>query len=244
MRAVTQPLATGAEARLCNEGAHRAVILLNGGSPRPVEGTWSATSELLVAELAPRFPAVTFVEVRYRVKAWTDLAPCVEDAGAAVDLAEQQGAASVLVIGFSMGGGVAVPTLARPIVEGLVGLAPWIPDRMALDSVRRKRLDVIHGTWDGFLPGIPGVSPRSSRLGFERALAAGARGTYTLIPRAFHGAALRRPSGGLLRLPRWRRWVDLTAARVALFAASADADADGQAGRAGRAARDVSPETP
>jgi pimeloyl-ACP methyl ester carboxylesterase len=215
-----QPLSTGAEARISNDGALRAVVLLNGGSARPIAGTWSATSELLVTELAPRFPDLAFAEVRYRVKTWNDLAPCIEDAEAAVDLVERHGATSILLVGFSMGGGVAIPVLARRAVEGLVGLAPWIPDRMWLDSVRGKRLDFIHGTWDSFLPGIPGVSARSSQLGFERALAAGAHGTYTLIPRGLHGAALRRPSGGLLRLPQWRRWVDLTGEHVARFAAS------------------------
>ncbi len=219
----TQALRTGAEVRIRNGGAVCALVFLNGGSARRTPGTWSATSELLVAELAPRFPSVAFAEVRYRVKSWTDLAPCIDDARAALDLVEAQGATSVLLVGFSMGGGVAIPVLARPAVEGLVGLAPWIPDRVALDSVRGKRLDVIHGTWDSFLPGIPGVSAASSRIGFERALAAGAHGTYTLIRRGVHGAALRRPSGELLRLPQWRRWIDLTAVHVARFTAVATA---------------------
>ncbi len=224
----SQPLSTGAEVRVRNGGASRAVVLLNGGSARSIPGTWSATSELLVTELEPRFPNLAFVEVRYRVKTWTDLAPCIEDAEAAVDLVERQGARSVLLVGFSMGGGVAIPVVARPSVEGLVGLAPWIPDRMALDSVRGKRLDIVHGTWDSFLPGIPGVSPRSSQQGFERARAAGAHGTYTLIPRAVHGAALRKPSGKLMRLPRWRRWVDLTGEHVTRFAAPGGGTVEGE----------------
>jgi len=40
-------LRSGADARLANESAALAVVLLNGGSARAVPGTWSATSELL-----------------------------------------------------------------------------------------------------------------------------------------------------------------------------------------------------
>jgi dienelactone hydrolase len=214
-------LATGAEARRRGGSGPLAVVFLNGGSARPVAGTWSATTELLVTELAPRFPALSFVEVRYRVKTWNDLAPCIADGRAAVDLAESEGASSVLVVGFSMGGAVAVSVLDRPTVYGLVGLAPWFPERMPLDLARGKRFDVVHGARDSFLPGIPGVSPRSSRAGFERALERGARGTYTLIPGALHGAAVRWPSGRLLRLPRWRAWVEHTAQHVTRFAESA-----------------------
>ena len=63
----------------------------------------------------------------------------------------------------------------------MLGLAPWIPERLSLDGLRGKRLDVLHGAWDRYLPGIPGVSAASSRRGFERARALGIDGTYTLI---------------------------------------------------------------
>jgi hypothetical protein len=98
-----------------------------------------------------------------------------------------------------------------------VGLAPWIPERLPLQGLRGRRLDVIHGSWDRYVPGIPGVSATSSRRGFERARALGVEGTYTLIPRAVHGAAVRKPWGAIAHLPRWRAWVDLVGARLALF---------------------------
>ncbi len=66
--------------------ARSSVVLVNGGSARSVPGTWSATSELLADELAPRFPGVSFVEVRYRVKTWNELSSCMADAEAALDL--------------------------------------------------------------------------------------------------------------------------------------------------------------
>jgi hypothetical protein len=53
------------------------------------------------------------------------------------------------------------------------------------------------------------VSPSSSRRGFDRALAAGAEGSYTTIPGAVHGLAVRSPGGGVVRLPRAHRWAEL-----------------------------------
>ncbi len=68
-----------------------------------------------------------------------------------------------------------------------------------------KRLDVLHGSLDRWLPGIPGVSASLSRRGFERARALGVPGSYTLIRGGLHGLALRSPGGMLVPLPRARR---------------------------------------
>jgi hypothetical protein len=213
-------LASGGEARVRQQGSAHAAVLLNGGTARAVPGTWSATSELLAQELAPRFADVTLVEVRYRLKTWNELQSCVADGRAAVDLAVALGAASVLLIGFSMGGAVSIATADHDAVAAILGLAPWIPDRLPLGSLRGMQLDVVQGSWDRHFPAIPGVSARHSRAGFERALAAGATGSYTMIARGLHGCALRRPSGRLLRLPRWRAWVEHTAAAVERYRAS------------------------
>ena len=213
-------LATGGDARLRNEGSARAVVLVNGGTARAVPGTWSATSELLAQQLAPRFPDVTLVEVRYRLKSWNELESCVADCRAALDLTVAFGASSVLLIGFSMGGAVSIATADHDAVAALLGLAPWIPDRLPLDSLRGLRLDVVHGAWDRHLPGIPGVSAHHSRAAFDRALAAGATGSYSLIARGLHGCAVRRPSGRLLRLPRWRAWVEHTVTAVQRYTAT------------------------
>jgi len=210
-------LSTGAGARLRNEDAPVAAVLVNGGSAKPVPGTWSATSELLADELAPRFPDVAFVEVCYRVKTWNELPSCMADAEAALELVQRES----LLVGFSMGGAVSIGVAAHERAAAVVGLAPWIPARLALDGLRGKRLDVIHGSWDRYLPGIPGVSAASSRKGFERARALGIDGSYTLIERGLHGAALRRRTGGLLRLPRWRAWVDHVGETLARFSAEA-----------------------
>lgn len=187
------------------------VVCVNGGQAREVPGTWSASIEWLVRRLSPRLPELAFAEVRYRVKSWRRLDWCIEDARAAID---EVGSPRVLLLGFSMGGAVAIAAADAPSVEGVVGLAPWIPDELALDPIGGKRLTVIHGALDRWLPGIPGVSPTSSRRGLERARDAGATVEYVLIPWAVHGVALRAPTGALVPLPRAGRWADLVEERL------------------------------
>lgn len=180
-------------------------------------GTWSASIEWLVDGLAPQFPELRFVEVRYRVKSWKRLDWCVEDALAAIEAA---GAKRVLLVGFSMGGAVSVRAAAHPSVRAVMGLAPWLPDQLDVFPLVGRRLDVLHGALDRWLPGIPGVSPSISRRGFERARRLGVDGTYTVIPGAVHGLSLRsRRSGRLFALPRAARWKELAAEHVARFAA-------------------------
>lgn len=208
-------LETGAELRRRGPVGGDAVICVNGGRRAHLAGTWSASLEWLVARLAPRFPALQFAEVRYRVKSWELLDLCVEDARAAID---HVGACRTLLVGFSMGGAVSAIAASEPSVAGVLGLAPWLPDRLPVDALAGKRLRVLHGQLDRALPGIPGVSAAASRLGFARALEAGARGEYTVIAGGVHGLALRAGNGALVPLPRARRWAELAAAEVRSFA--------------------------
>jgi pimeloyl-ACP methyl ester carboxylesterase len=207
-------IATGAEIRVTNGLGERMVVCVNGGQAGEVAGTWSASLEWLVHRLAPRLPALGFAEVRYRVKSWRRLELCIEDARAAI---REAGGERTLLLGFSMGGAVAIAVADEPSVEGVVGLAPWIPDRLAVEPIRGKRFDVIHGSFDAPLPGIPGVSPRSSRLGFERVRAIGAAGSYTLVPGGLHGIAVRAPSGRAVPLPRAQSWARAVAAQLEEF---------------------------
>jgi pimeloyl-ACP methyl ester carboxylesterase len=192
-----------------------AVVCVNGGQHREVDGTWSASVEWLVRAVAPRLPTLAFAEVRYRVKSWRRLESCVEDARAAV---LEIRAPRVVLLGFSMGGAVSIAVASEPKVAEVVGLAPWIPDELDLSSLRRKRLTVIHGSLDRWLPGIPGVSAAHSRKGFDRARERGAEGRYVLVPGALHGVALRSPWGKLLPLPKARRWADLVEEELRRFA--------------------------
>lgn len=207
-------LSTGAELRLTGETRGAAVICVNGGQAAEVEGTWSASLEWLVQRLAPRFPSLGFAEVRYRIKSWRRLGWCIEDARAAI---REVAAPRTLLLGFSMGGAVSIGCADEPSVEDVLGLAPWIPDRLSVEPLRGRRLRVLHGSLDRNLPGIPGVSSKLSRRGFDRARALGVEGEYTLIPGALHGVALRAGSGRLVPLPRAQRWTELIATELARF---------------------------
>jgi pimeloyl-ACP methyl ester carboxylesterase len=210
-------LRTGAEMRVTGPAdATAAVLCLNGGQRREVEGTWSATLEWLVRRLAPEFPRLAFGEVKYRIKSWRRLDACVDDARAALEALH---APRTLLLGFSMGGAVAILAAGEPSVETVLGLAPWIPDRLELDALRGRRLRVLHGTLDQALPGIPGVSAAGSRRGFERARALGVDGEYTLVNGGLHGVALRAHWGRPVPLPRAGTWARLAGDELRRFEA-------------------------
>src|SRR4029078_1074237 len=126
--------------------------------------------------LSPRFPDTRFVEVRYRVKSWKRLDWCTEDALAAI---ESAAAERVLLVGFSMGGAVSVRAASHPSVAGGLGLAPWLPDELDVSPLVGRRLDVLHGALDRWLPGVPGVTPANALRGVVRAARRGHRGAYT-----------------------------------------------------------------
>lgn len=182
-------------------------------------GDWSASLEWLVRTLAPRFPVLAFHEVRYRTKSWTVLDQCIEDAWAALDATRDPEGRGTLMIGFSMGGAVSIGCAGHPAVSAVVGLAPWIPPRMDIRTLEGKRMSVIHGSLDGGLPGIPGVSPRTSRAGLDRIAASGVATRYSLIRGAVHPIAVRRRGGRPLPLPRARPWARLVAQELARFQA-------------------------
>jgi pimeloyl-ACP methyl ester carboxylesterase len=192
------------------------VICVNGGRSKRVEGTWSASLEWLVDRLAPQFPSLRFAEVRYRVKSWQQLDWCIEDAHEAIAAVA---APRTLMLGFSMGGAVSAAVAGEPAVVGVLGLAPWLPDRLSLAGLRGKRFRVVHGRLDRAFPGVPGGAPGSSRSGFERALSAGADGEYTLLAGGVHGVALRAPWGAPVPLPRSQSWLHVCADELARFAA-------------------------
>jgi dienelactone hydrolase len=187
---------------------------VNGGTGMEVEGTWSATLEWLVRRLAPDFPGLTFVEVRYRIKSWKKLEWCVEDCRAAIAAVEVE---EVALLGFSMGGAVAIAAADHPLVTTVLGLAPWIPDRLEVDTLAGRRLAIIHGSLDRWLPGIPGVSPKSSRHGFERIRAREIDATHTIVSGGLHGLAVRSRRGRTIPLPRAGHWARLVGAELARF---------------------------
>jgi pimeloyl-ACP methyl ester carboxylesterase len=154
----TAALETGAELRITGDVSECAVVCVNGGAA-PVPGTWSASLEWLVRRLARRRPGVGFVEVRYRVKSWRELDSCAADARAAV---RAVGAPHTQLLGFSMGGAVAILAADQPSVERVIGLAPWIPDRLPLETLQGRRLDVLHGSLDRYFPASRPSSPAAA----------------------------------------------------------------------------------
>ena len=207
-------LASGAEARWTGPPGRVAVVCVNGGTAAALPGTWSASLEWLVGRLAGRLPELSFLEVRYRVKSWRRLESCVEDALAALAAAREAGVQEIAILGFSMGGAVAVHAAADPAVTTVVGLAPWLYPELDLSPLRGRRLAIFHGELDRGVPWIPGVSPELSLRAAQRACALGIDTARTTIPGALHAIALRAPWGTPVPLPRGRRWVELTAAEL------------------------------
>ena len=204
---------SGAELRVTGAGPD-AVVCVNGGGRAEVPGTWSSTVEWLVERLAPRFSELRFGEVRYRVKSWRRLDLCEEDALAAIAALEPR---RTLMLGFSMGGTVSVRLAEQPSIATVVGLAPWLPEQLDLSRLDGKRLAIIHGSLDSPLPGIPGVTAKSSRHAYERAVGRGIDASYTIIRGGLHGAAVRGPGGRTVPLPRAGAWLEAIAGELERF---------------------------
>ena len=204
---------SGAELRVTGAGPD-AVVCVNGGGRAEVPGTWSSTVEWLVERLAPRFSELRFGEVRYRVKSWRRLDLCEEDALGAIAALEPR---RTLMLGFSMGGTVSVRLAGQPSIVTVVGLAPWLPEQLDLSRLDGKRLAIIHGSLDSPLPGIPGVTARSSRHAYERAVGRGIDASYTIIRGGLHGAAVRALGGRTVPLPRAGAWLEAIASELKHF---------------------------
>jgi pimeloyl-ACP methyl ester carboxylesterase len=217
---VVVALATGAEARVTGAADGRAVVCANGGTSRDLPGTWSASVEWLVRVLAPRFPGLAFVELRYRVRSWRRFEECVADGEAALEAAKERGARHVLLLGFSMGAAVTVRIAADETVSTVVGLAPWLPPELGLEPLRGRRLAIVHGSLDAPFPGVPGVRPTVSLAAATRAAGLGIEVERRTIPGALHAIALRSPGrGNLVPMPRAGRWAELVGAELERFCA-------------------------
>lgn len=198
------------------------MICVNGGSAPDRPGDWSATLEYLVRRLSPAFAQLRFSEVRYRNKSWRRLDLCVADCQSAIEQAVADGAGGCALLGFSMGGAVAVACAGHPAVSQVIGLAPWMPERLDPSGLEGKRLSVIHGTLDLPLPGVAGVSIRGTLRAFERIRARGTvDGVHTPLRFALHGVAVRSPWNGLIPLPRAGAWVERVAAELSRLQAEA-----------------------
>lgn len=212
-------LTTGAEARWTGTPGSRAVVCIDGGTAAEVPGTWSASVEWLVQRLAVGRPSLGFLEVRYRVKSWRQLERCIEDARAGVAAAREAGAAEVALLGFSMGGAVAVHVAGDPAISTVIALAPWLYPELDVSPLDGRRFAVLHGSLDRGLPWVPGVRPELSLHGYQRAKARGVDADRTVISGAIHPIALRAPWGGTVPMPRAGRWAELVGKELERFCA-------------------------
>ena len=189
-------------------------MFVNGGTAKAVPGTWSATSELLATELAPRFPELAFAEVRYRLKSWHALDSCMEDARAALERPRAPIAPRRLLDGRCR------LDRRRSAAGGRRGARPRALDPRPAPARRPSREAARRAPRR-----VGPLAPRHSRASARRArgrassarVALGVEGSYRLIPRGLHGAAVRRRSGALVRLPRAEAWVDGVGERLERF---------------------------
>ena len=179
-------------------GAGLAAALAYGGHPETAEGFGVTTLMRYVLETCGSVP-----------EAIAALRRIPSHMAYNVTLADRTGRPPQ-ILGYSMGGAVGLILACRtPDIARFVGLAPWIPDQLDLAPLDGRRIDVIHGSLDGWLPLIPGVSVASSRRGVARAREAGADAHHTVIRGAIHAVAFDGPGDLLIPAPRAGRWRDL-----------------------------------
>ena len=71
----------------------------------------------------------------------------------------------VVLVGHSMGGRTAAQRAGRPRVTGVVGLAPWLPDKDPVDQLDGRLVDVVAGTRDSSVPPTGVFIDRAERAG-------------------------------------------------------------------------------
>ena len=195
------PIAKTPHLRGGGDGATRAVLVLHGGREHGHMPTSSRQLSYLRMfdvywGLGRASKDVAAYLLRFRVRGWNPDEPVpdpVRDARWALDeIARRQPGATVAIVGHSMGGRTGFAVSDHPLVVGVCGLAPWLPDGEPLPTaLDRVSYVIAHGTGDRMTS-----APLS--LEYARRLrAAGGRVARFEIPDAKH-AMLDRP-----RL--WRR---------------------------------------
>ena len=189
----------------------RAVLLfLHGGQQRstdPVENKhaswWRVAMMARSLRGFARERGLAVVLLQYAVRGWNDeLAPSpVTDARWALDeRAERIPGRPVVLVGHSMGGRTACRVADDPNVLGVVGLAPWLPEREPVGAIAGRALHVIHGTRDRW------TSATLSRQFVERAQPLATEATWTSLPGVGHFM--------FRRVRTWNRFVEDSVERI------------------------------
>lgn len=117
-----------------------------GGLLGPANGLYQFLGDALGEE------GIATLRVSYRRP--NDLDACVVDAGAACEMAIAEGARSLVVLGHSFGGAVAVQcaAYAGPIVRGVVTFATQSAGCEMAQMIADRELLLVHGGRDEILP--------------------------------------------------------------------------------------------
>ncbi|MGI8577264.1 MAG: alpha/beta fold hydrolase [Nocardioidaceae bacterium] len=176
--------------------AESAALVLHGGS----ENGLSVTSPTqlsylrmvdLYAGLRHRSRHCAVYLLRYRVRGWNpsrhEPDPVIDARWALDRIADRHNGAPVVLLGHSMGGRTAFAVADHPQVQGVVGLAPWLPDNEPAPAVGAGQQFVIaHGTGDAMTS-----APLSERYARRLRAAGGAVARFELS--GGHHAMLERP---------------------------------------------------
>ncbi len=169
---------------------------------------WSASITWLLARLVRDLPAFAFAELRYRDRNWRAIGESMLDAREA--LAALPASSPIALLGFSMGGGVAIGAAGDARVRGVVGSLRGCPTRSRPNPCAASGSLIVHGSRDRALPLLPGVHPAHSHRLLQRAAAAGAHTKphhdRRRDPRDRRAHAVRAPpASARARLERGRR---------------------------------------
>jgi pimeloyl-ACP methyl ester carboxylesterase len=113
--------------------------------------------------------------LRYRSVGWNgDGADKITDTGWALDrIRDAVGEVPVVLLGHSMGGRTACQAAGRPLVRGVVALAPWLPPDESVAALAGKQLHAAHGRRDRI------TRARDTRAYVERAAQVASAATFT-----------------------------------------------------------------
>ena len=207
-------LSTGAKMRLTGPTDRAAVVCAGERHNFPGGRNLERPLEWLVSRLARRFPTLAFSECV--IASSRGAARLVRGGCTGRRRGDGRGAHAParLLDGRGRGGAERRRLGVRRAGAGSVAARPH-----PAQPLRGKRLDVAHGTLDGWFPGVPRRAPVELARRLRAGAPAGRRGSYRLVRGALHGLALRTPLG-VVPLPRAGRWADLASERIETWAAT------------------------
>lgn len=134
------------------------VLVLHGGrelSSDPVRARQLAVLRMIpfARRIAHRGAGrVAVARLRYATRGWNAAAgspaPVADAEWALRRLTERFPGLPIGLVGHSMGGRTALRVGGHPQVRGVVGLAPWLPEREPVGQLAGRRVLLMHGTAD------------------------------------------------------------------------------------------------